>query len=192
MAKFFDVWLDKVEISPGIEDCKINAEIFLKGEKVGMFFDEGSGGSSILKFCCEQDTKKEFYYSVWRYFASYPEIDRLALYDYTQKEFSELKGTLPKIDYKGWADEKVSIFFIDRLIYLWQIEEQFKSAMSEGYEAIVVAQFYNLKNAKASPDKIYYTDGSAEQLNQVIELIEQTNKNYTVSQYSSINDFVIG
>ena len=108
----------------------------------------------------------------WRYFASYPEIDSLALYEFTQKEFTELKGSLPKVSYKEWPDDKVAMFFINRIIYLYQLEEQYRQAVSEGYAAIVVVKYYALKNAKAEPEKIFLTDGSEEMLGQVIALIE--------------------
>lgn len=192
MAKIFGVELRNVSIARGMEDFHVEAEIFLDGKQVGYFIDEGSGGPGMLKFNCDLTTKKEFYYVAWRYFASYPEIDSLALYEYTQKEFSELKGSLPKVSYKEWPDEKVAMFFVNRIIYLYQLEEQFNQARGEGYSAIVTVRFFALKNAKAEPEKVFYTDGSGDMLNQVIAIIEKTNHNYVVTQYCSENDFLIG
>ena len=175
-----------------MEDFRVEAEVYLNGQPVGFFIDEGSGGPGMLKFNCDISTRKEFYYVAWRYFASYPEIDSLALYEFTQKEFGELKGSLPKVSYKEWPDDKVAMFFINRIIYLYQLEEQYRQAVSEGYAAIVVVKYYALKNAKAEPEKIYFTDGSEEMLGQVIALIEKTNHNYVISQYKSADDFLIG
>ena len=146
----------------------------------------------MLKFSCEMSTRKDFYYVAWRYFASYPEVDSLALYEFTQREFTDLKGSLPKVSYKEWPDEKVAMFWVSRIINLYQLEEQLNQAISEGYSAIVVAKFYALKNAKAEPEKIFYTDGSDEMLGQVISIIEKTNHNYVITQYKSDNDFQIG
>ena len=192
MVKIFGVELKNVEITNGMEDFRVEAEVYLNGQPVGFFIDEGSGGPGMLKFNCDISTRKEFYYVAWRYFASYPEIDSLALYEFTQKEFGELKGSLPKVSYKEWPDDKVAMFFINRIIYLYQLEEQYRQAVSEGYAAIVVVKYYALKNAKAEPEKIYFTDGSEEMLGQVIALIEKTNHNYVISQYKSADDFLIG
>ena len=192
MVKIFGVELKNLEITNGMEDFRVEAEVYLNGQPVGFFIDEGSGGPGMLKFNCDISTRKEFYYVAWRYFASYPEIDSLALYEFTQKEFGELKGSLPKVSYKEWPDDKVAMFFINRIIYLYQLEEQYRQAVSEGYAAIVVVKYYALKNAKAEPEKIYFTDGSEEMLGQVIALIEKTNHNYVISQYKSADDFLIG
>ncbi|MCR5234077.1 MAG: hypothetical protein K6E53_09240 [Lachnospiraceae bacterium] len=192
MAKIFGVELKNVNITRAMEDYHVETEIYLDGKQIGFFIDDGNGGPGMLKFNCDLSTRKEFYYVAWRYFASYPEIDSLALYEYTQKEFTELKGSLPKVSYKEWPDEKVAMFFINQIVYLYQLEEQFYQAKSEGYSAIVVARFYALKNAKAEPEKIFYTDGSDDMLKQVIDIIEKTNRNYVISQYTSVNDFMIG
>lgn len=192
MVKIFGVELKNVEITNGMEDFHVEAEVYLNGQPVGFFIDEGSGGPGMLKFNCDISTRKEFYYVAWRYFASYPEIDSLALYEFTQKEFGELKGSLPKVSYKEWPDDKVAMFFINRIIYLYQLEEQYRQAVSEGYAAIVVVKYYALKNAKAEHEKIFFTDGSEEMLGQVIALIEKTNHNYVISQYKSADDFLIG
>ncbi len=192
MVKIFGVELRNVEITNGMEDFHVEAEVYLNGQQVGFFIDEGSGGPGMLKFNCDISTRKEFYYVAWRYFASYPEIDSLALYEFTQKEFTELKGSLPKVSYKEWPDDKVAMFFINRIIYLYQLEEQYRQAVSEGYAAIVVVKYYALKNAKAEPEKLFFTDGSEEMLGQVIALIEKTNHNYVISQYKSADDFLIG
>ncbi len=192
MVKIFGVELKNVSISQGMEDFHVEAEIFLEGKQIGLFLDEGSGGPGMLKFSCDLATRKDFYYVAWRYFASYPDVDTLALYEYSVKEFAELKGSLPKVSYKEWPDDKVAMFFINRLIYLYQLDEQFNQAKEEGYSAIVVARFFALKNAKAIPEKIYYTDGTDEMLDQVISIIEKTNRNYVLSHYKSSNDFLIG
>ncbi len=192
MVKIFGVELKNVEITNGMEDFHVEAEVYLNGQQVGFFIDEGSGGPGMLKFNCNISTRKEFYYVAWRYFASYPEIDSLALYEFTQKEFTELKGSLPKVSYKEWPDDKVAMFFINRIIYLYQLEEQYQQAVSEGYSAIIVVKYYALKNAKAEPEKIFFTDGSEEMLGQVIALVEKTNRNYVISQYKSADDFLIG
>ncbi len=192
MVKIFGVELKNVEITNGMEDFHVEAEVYLNGQQVGFFIDEGSGGPGMLKFNCNISTRKEFYYVAWRYFASYPEIDSLALYEFTQKEFTELKGSLPKVSYKEWPDDKVAMFFINRIIYLYQLEEQYQQAVSEGYSAIIVVKYYALKNAKAEPEKIFFTDGSEEMLGQVIALVEKTNRNYVISQYKSTDDFLIG
>ena len=160
--------------------------------EIAYYLDEGTGGPGIIKFNCGLNTRRDFYYVAWRYFASYPEVDSLALYEYTQKEFSELKGSLPKVSYKEWPDGKIAMFFVNRIVYLYQLEQQFIQAKSEGYDAIVVAKFYALKNAKAEPEKVFYTDGTDEMLKQVIAIIEKTNRNYVISQYSSEKDFIIG
>ncbi len=191
MAKIFGAEIRNVHITRGMEDYQVEAEIYLNGEQIGVFIDEGNGGSEALKFNCDLSTRKEFYYVAWRYFASYPEIDSLALYEYTQKEFSDLRGSLPKVSYKEWPDEKVALFFVNQIIYLYQLEEQLIQAGSEGYDAIVVARFYALKNAKAEPDKVFFTDGTEDMLNKVISIIEKTNKNYVISQYSSRDDFIM-
>ncbi len=192
MVKIYGVELRNVNISSGIEDYHVEAEVYLEGQQVGLYIDEGFGGPGMLKFSCDANTRKNFYYVAWRYFASYPEIDSLALYEYTQKEFVDLKGSLPKVSYKEWPDEKVAMFFIDRIIYLYQLEEQFVQAQKEGYKAIVVARFYALKNAKAEQEKVFYTDGSEEMLEKVISMIEKTNRNYLISQYRSNDDFIVG
>lgn len=192
MVKIFGVELKNVDITRGMEDFHVEAEIYLNGQPIGFYIDEGSGGPGMLKFSCEMSTRKDFYYVAWRYFASYPEVDSLALYEFTQREFTDLKGSLPKVSYKEWPDEKVAMFFVSRIIYLYQLEEQLNQAISEGYSAIVVAKFYALKNAKAEPEKIFYTDGSDEMLGQVISIIEKTNHNYVITQYKSDNDFQIG
>lgn len=192
MVNIFGVELKSVCISRGMEDFHVEAEVFLNGQQIGFFIDEGSGGQGMLKFSCDMNVRRDFYLVAWRYFASYPEVDTLALYEFTQKEFTELRGSLPKISYKEWPDEKVALFFINRLIYLHQLDEQYEQAVKEGYSAIVVARFYTLKNAKAEPDKIFYTDGTGEMLGQVIDLIEKTNRNYVITQYKSASDFVIG
>ena len=41
-------------------------------------------------------------------------------------------------------------------------------------------------------EKVFYTDGTDEMLKQVIAIIEKTNRNYVISQYSSEKDFIIG
>ncbi len=192
MVKIFGVELKNVNISQGMEDFRVEADVYLNGQQVGFFMDEGSGGPGIFKLSCEINLRRDFYLLAWRYFASYPEIDSLALYEYTQKDFNELRGSLPKVSYKEWPDEKVAMFFINKLIYLYQLNEQYKQACLEGYSAIVVAKFYVLKNAKAEPEKIFYTDGSDEMLTQVIDIIEKTNRNYVIAQYKSEEDFMIG
>ncbi len=192
MVNIFGVELRNVSITRAMEDFHVEAVIFLNGKQIGFFIDEGSGGPGMLKFNCDLSTRKEFYYVAWRYFASYPEIDSIALYEYTLKEFTELKGTLPKVSYKEWPDEKVAMFFINRIVYLYQLEEQYNQAKSEGYSAIVVARFYALKNAKTVPEKIFYTDGTDEMLKEVISVIEENNRNYVIKQYGSENDFHIG
>ncbi len=192
MAKIYGVELKNVNIYQGMEDFHVDAEVYLNNQLVGLFLDEGNGGPEVMKFSCDVSTQKEFYYVAWRYFASYPEVDTLALYEYSQKDFAELKGTLPKISYKEWPDDKVALFFLNRLIYLHQLEQQYIQAKSEDYSAIVVATFYALKNAKAEPEKIFFTDGSEEMLSKVISLIEKTNHNYVISQYKSDQDFIIG
>ena len=192
MVRIFGVELKNVNISQGMEDFHVEADVYLNGQQVGFFIDEGSGGPGILKFSCDMNLRRDFYLVAWRYFASYPEVDSLALYEFTQKEFTELRGSLPKVSYKEWPDEKVAMFFINRIIYLYQLDEQYAQARSEGYSAIVVAKFYALKNAKAEPEKIFYTDGTDEMLRQVIDIIEKTNRNYVIAQYKSYEDFVIG
>lgn len=192
MVKIFGVELKNVNISQGMEDFHVEADVYLNGQQIGFFMDEGSGGPGMLKFSCDMNLRRDFYLLAWRYFASYPEIDSLALYEYTQKDFNELRGSLPKVSYKEWPDEKVAMFFINKLIYLYQLNEQYKQACLEGYSAIVVAKFYALKNAKAELEKIFYTDGSDEMLTQVIDIIEKTNRNYVIAQYKSEEDFMIG
>ncbi|SDA76978.1 hypothetical protein SAMN02910368_02606 [Lachnospiraceae bacterium G11] len=192
MAKIFDVELKNINITWGMEDFHVEAEIYLEGQQIAYYLDEGTGGPGIIKFNCDLNTRRDFYYVAWRYFASYPEVDSIALYEYTQKEFSELKGSLPKVSYKEWPDGKIAMFFVNRIVYLYQLEQQFIQAKTEGYDAIVVAKFYALKNAKAEPEKVFYTDGTDEMLKQVIAIIEKTNRNYVISQYSSEKDFIIG
>ncbi len=192
MARIYDVELRNVRIDQGFEDWRLEAEVYLQGDKIGLFLDEGSGGPGALKFCCDLNARRNFYYVAWRYFASYPEIDILALYEYTQKEFVELKGSLPKVSYKEWPDEKVAIFFIDKLVYMYQLEQQYDMAAREGYNSIIVIRYFALKNAKAEPDKIYYMDGSEEDFNIIIMAIEEKNRNYIVAQYNTKSDFEIG
>lgn len=192
MAKIYDVELKDISITQGVEDWIVEAVIQLKGELVGRFLDEGNGGPGVIKFNCDLSTRRDFYYVAWRYFASYPEIDSIALCEYTQKEFSELKSSLPKVSYKEWPDEKVAMFFVDKLLYLHQLEQQYAQAREEGYEAIMSVRYFALKNAKYVPEKIYYTDGTEQQAAQVIDMIEQENRNYIVTIYNSYDDFVIG
>ena len=192
MGKIYDVELRNVQIYQTNDGLNVGADIYMKGEKIAFYFDDGAGGNGCLKFCGKDDSKREFFFVAWKYFASYPEIDSIILTEYTQSEFSKAKGNLPKVDYKDYPDEKIALFFIDKLIYLYQIEEQYDIATDEGYGAVVVARFYELKNAKWRPEIVFYTDGGEEEFNKVIKKIEEDNKNYTLSLYRSKNDFIIG
>ena len=192
MGRIYEVELQNVHIYQTDDGINISTDICMNDRKIAIYLDDGAGGNGCLKFCDTESSKKEFYYAAWKYFASYPEIDSVILTEYTQGEFIKAKGNLPKVDYKDWTDEKVALFFIDKLIYLYQIEEQYKIALVEGYKALIVARFYELKNAKWCPEKVFYTDGSEEEFNIVIEKIEEENKNYTVSLYRSERDFFIG
>ncbi len=192
MIRIYDVELNNVQIHQTEDGMNVSADIYMNGVKIAIYLDDGVGGNGCLKFCGDENSKREFYYVAWKYFASYPEIDSIVLTEFTQSEFVKLKGNLPKVDYKNWPDEKVALFFVDRLIYMYQIEEQYRYAIEEGYKAVVVAKFYELKNAKWRPEIVYYTDGGEDEFNRVIELIEKENKNYTLSLYRSKDDFIIG
>ena len=189
--KVYGVELKNMQLSPGLEDVQICCDVYLNNCKIGVYFDEGSGGNGILKFCCESFYQKDFYYTAWRYFASFPDVDSLALYEFTLKDFLEYKGNLPKVSYKEWPDEKIALFFVNKLIYLYQIELQFEQALKEGYHSILVIHYFELKNAKLRQDQIYYTDGSESQANQVIDMISNSDKNYIVTQFNSKDDFII-
>ena len=191
MAKVYGVELKNVIIDSGFENYRAQATIYLDGIEVGFFLDDGNGGTSIIKFSCDINIKSRFYYVAWRYFASYPDIDSSALLEFTQKEFIEYKSNLPKIDYKEWPDEKVAVFFVEKLLYLFQIEEQYSMATSEGYVAIAVVRFFTLKNVKAEPDRIFYFDNSAEQLNEIIAQLGNKSLNYIIRTYSCEADFDI-
>ena len=192
MGRIYEVELKDVHIYQTSDGLNVSADIYMKGEKIAMYLDDGAGGSGCLKFCGSENSKREFYYVAWKYFASYPEIDSIILTEYSQGEFVKAKGNLPKVDYKDWPDEKIALFFVDKLIYLYQIEEQYKNAVEEGYKAVVVAKFYELRNAKWRPEIVYYTDDREDEFNRVIDKIEEENKNYTVSLYRSLDDFNIG
>lgn len=192
MGRIYEVELRDVQIYQTDDGMNVSADIYMKGSKVAIYLDDGAGGNGCLKFCGNDSSKREFYYVAWKYFASYPEIDSLILTEYSQSEFVKAKGNLPKVDYRDWPDEKIALFFVDKLIYLYQIEEQYINATDEGYKAIVVARFYELKNSKWRPELVFYTDGTEDQFHKVIEKIEEENKNYTVSLYRSAADFVIG
>lgn len=192
MGRIYEVELQDVHIYQTDDGMNISADIFMKDNRIAIYIDDGAGGNGCLKFCGNDSSKREFYYVAWKYFASYPDIDSLILTEYTQSEFTKAKGNLPKVDYKDWTDEKIALFFVDRLIYLYQIEEQYSIAIEEGYKAVVVSKFYELKNAKWRPELVFYTDGTEEQFTQVINKIEEENKNYTVSLYRSLSEFIIG
>ena len=189
--KIYGVELQNIQISPGMEDIRICCDVYLNHDKIGVYLDEGSGGNGILKFCCEASEQKDFYYTAWRYFASYPDIDSIVLYDFTLKDFLEYKGNLPKVSYKGWPDDKVTLFFINKLIYLYQIEQQYYQALEEGYRTLLVIHYIELKNISSKQDQIFYTDGSESQYNQVIEMINDSSQNYIITSFSSIKDFII-
>ena len=192
MGRIYDVELRNVQIYQTSDGLNVGASIYMKGERIALYLDDGAGGNGCLKFCGRASAKREFYYVAWKYFASYPEIDAIVLTEYTQSEYTKAKGNLPKVDYKDYPDEKIALFFVDRLIYLYQIEEQFDIAVEEGYRAVVVARFYELKNAKWRPEMVFYTDGGEEDFNKVIAKIEEESKNYTLSLYKTKEDFVIG
>lgn len=189
--KVFGVELKNIQITSGMEDVHICCDIYLNSKLIGIYIDEGSGGNGFLKFCCESSEQKDFYYIAWRYFASYPEIDSIAIYEFPLKDFLEYRGNLPKVSYKGWPDHKVALFFINKLVYYYQIEQQYYQALKEGYRTILVIHYIELKDTKSRPDQIFYTDGSESQFNQVIDVINESSKNYIISQFSSEKDFMI-
>lgn len=192
MGRVYEIELRNVQIYQTDDGINVSVDIYMKGTKIAIYLDDGAGGDGCLKFCSNDNSKREFYYVAWKYFASYPEIDTIILTEYSQSEFVKAKGNLPKVDYRDWPDEKIALFFVDKLIYLYQIEEQYRNATDEGYKAIVVVRFYELKNSKWRPELIFYTDGTEDQFHKVIEKIEEEYKNYTVSLFRSAKDFIIG
>jgi len=191
MAKVFGVELRNESIIQGKDGWRVEAHIFIDNVFVGYYLDDGNGGDAIIKFECESGIISRFYYTSWRYFASYPDIDSLALYELSKKEFVEYKSCLPKVDYKGWSDEKIALIFIEKIIYLLQIEKLYQSAKAEGYDAIAVVHFYTLKNIKAEQDRVFYYDNSQEQLNEIIQKINDDCPNYILRTYSKQQDFEI-
>lgn len=192
MAKIYDVELRNTKIRQGVENWCIETDIYLQNTKVGFFLDDGYGGNSSLKYSCSKDIKNKFYYVAWRYFASYPDIDTLTLFTFTKEEFIELNTSLPKVSYRDWSDDKLALLFIEKLIYLYHLEQQFEFANMEGYSAILIVHYFTLKDIKAEQDKIYYFDNTIDQFNQIVDSITRRSRNFIVTKYESKKDFEIG
>lgn len=190
MAKIYGFELKAVKKTYGMEGEGFIANLYMDNKKVGSVADYGDGGCIDVSF---ESQREEVFKRALLYAQNHRKADAITSELKSPEEYVCLRdeGKLPlcKVD----LDDKWS--HIEHLVYeLYEflgLEKEFKKAIKKGWNAIVLAEYVYIPDTPLPLDQIYSTDGSNSDFQYVKDLAEEKSKAVELTQYSSLDDFII-
>lgn len=190
MAKIYGLELKAVKKTYGRECEGFIANLYMDNKKVGSVADYGDGGCIDVSL---ESQREEVFRRALLYAQNHRKEDTITSELKSPEEYVRLRdeGKLPlrKVD----LDDKWS--HIEHLVYelyeLLGLEKEFKKAIKKDWKAIVLAEYVYIPGNPLPLDQIYSTDGSETSYNFVKDVAEKKSKAVELTQYSSLDDFII-
>ena len=191
MANINGIEIKAVKTFLGMEGYARQGNVYMDNKKIGFYSEDGDGGCSWIDFACNKEIKTLFYDKVRSHFRKNPVPDHIIIYNMTLEEYAQNENNLPVMKYEQESKETVMEYFMEELLDLRELEQDYKKAVKKGYSAIVAVNYTSLSGNPLPLNEVYFTNGTQGSIDKVKSVAKKKSIAVTVKAYISPVDFKI-